>query len=101
MDTTTVCFDLVSLFDFGCESLITLGLARVETIKKKSSKMNRMSFRGPVCTSPSSLCLLRKFKKTDFSMRVWEYGSMGVKVFELFTHILPYSHTLTLSCGFL
>src|SRR5450432_2341850 len=61
METTTVCFDLVSLFDLGWESLMTLGFARVETIRKNNSKMNRMSFNGPVCTSPSSLCLFLRF----------------------------------------
>jgi len=32
------------LVAFGSDNLITFGLANVDTIRKKSSKMNRMSF---------------------------------------------------------
>src|SRR5271170_1756359 len=65
MDTTTVCLALVSLFDLGWESLTTLGLAKVETIRKNNRRMKRISFSGPVCTSPSSLCLFLRFILID------------------------------------
>jgi hypothetical protein len=30
---------------------MTLGFASVDTIRKKSSRINRISFKAPVCTS--------------------------------------------------
>ena len=41
--TTTVCFAFVSLEALGLETLITLGLAKVDTIKKKSNNINNIS----------------------------------------------------------
>jgi hypothetical protein len=75
METTTVCFDLVSLLDLGWDNLITLGLASVDTIRKNRSRMNRISFSGPVWTSPSSLCLFLKFKHYGFEdLKNWKIG---------------------------
>ena len=37
--------------DFGLDTLITLGLANVDTIKKNNNNMNKISFNAPVCTS--------------------------------------------------
>jgi hypothetical protein len=78
MDTTTVCFDLVSLFDLGWESLITFGFARVDTMRKNKSNMNKISFSGPVWTSPSSLCLFRKFKL--FIFENYLVGSCNISI---------------------
>lgn len=61
MDTTTVCLALVSLSAFGIESLTTLGLARVEIIRKNSSKTNSMSFSADVCVSGLSRKCFLKF----------------------------------------
>jgi release factor glutamine methyltransferase len=64
--TTTLCFALPSLFAFGTLIFITFGLAKVEIIKKKNIKMNRISFNGPVSTSLcSSLNFLRKLISND------------------------------------
>ena len=37
--------------EIALETLITLGLANVETIKKNNNKINKISFNAPVCTS--------------------------------------------------
>src|ERR1035437_9852170 len=58
---TTVCFDLVSLLALGLETLITLGLASVDTIRKNNNRMNKISFNAPVCTSGCRLNLLLIF----------------------------------------
>jgi hypothetical protein len=51
MVTTTVCLAFVSLADFGLDTLITFGFAKVDTIKKNNKRMNKISFNAPVCTS--------------------------------------------------
>jgi hypothetical protein len=49
--TITVCLALVSLLAFGCDNFITFGLASVDTIRKKNSRINRISFNAPACNS--------------------------------------------------
>ena len=61
MVTTTVCLALVSLEAFGLETLITLGLASVDTIKKNNNNINNISFNAPVCTSGEFLNRFLKF----------------------------------------
>jgi hypothetical protein len=38
-------------FELGSDNFITLGFTNVETIKKNISRMNKISFNAPVCTS--------------------------------------------------
>jgi hypothetical protein len=39
---------LVSLAAFGLDTLITFGLAKVDTIRKNNNSINKMSFNAPV-----------------------------------------------------
>jgi hypothetical protein len=65
MVTTTVCLALVSVDDLGFDTLITFGLAKVDTIKKNNNNINKISFSAPVCTSGECLNLGFKFIKID------------------------------------
>src|SRR5690349_291143 len=47
--------------DFGNKTLITLGFATVETIRKNNNKKNIMSFNDDVATSASNLLLFLSF----------------------------------------
>src|SRR4051812_5855834 len=52
------CLSMVELeLEFGSVSFSTLGLARVETMRKNSRRKNMMSFNDSVLTSAASLCL--------------------------------------------
>ena len=47
--------------DLGFDTLITFGLAKVDTIKKNNNNINNISFKAPVCTSGEFLNRFLKF----------------------------------------
>src|SRR5690348_8629962 len=55
------CLAFISLEPLGLFTLTRLGLASVEAIKKKSNRMNKISFNAPVCTSVWALNFLLMF----------------------------------------
>src|SRR5690606_28019085 len=77
-----VCFDFVSLLPFGADTLITLGLARVDTIRKKSRRMNKISFNASVCTLAPSLNFFLRFITMSFVVKYYFPNSS----FSYFSH---------------
>src|SRR5689334_22159583 len=61
------CLARVSLEPRGLFTFTRFGLASVDAIKKNSSKMNKMSFSGPVWTSECALSFRRMFIRSQDS----------------------------------
>ncbi len=80
---------------FGNISLITLGLAREDTIRKNRSRMNRMSFNAPLCSSadPFFIPPANSYIVTGFCLRVCLDGSSNSSTvrrsaFHLIDHLI-------------